>query len=265
MMYQTITVKSQDGICLLTINRPEALNALSGEVIRELNESLVQLEQDPSIRVVIITGAGKAFVAGADIAYMEQLSAEQARSFAADTDAVYEKIRQSAKIYIAAVNGYALGGGCELALACDLCVASQRARFGLPEVSLGILPGGGGTQRLSLRVGVQKAKEMILTGEAIKADEALRIGLVLRLTAPEDLLKEAYDLARRILKNAPLAVSYAKACIQRTQAPVLDTGIAYENLMFSLCFANVEQREGMRAFLEKRQPVFQAGLQEERR
>lgn len=262
MSYQNITLESKDGICLLTMNRPEVLNALSGDVIRELNKALVQLEQDPAVRVVIVTGAGKAFVAGADIAYMEHLSAEQARGFAADTDAVYEKIRRSAKIYIAAVNGFALGGGCELALACDLCLASEKAKFGLPEVSLGILPGGGGTQRLSVRIGTQKAKEMILTAETIKADEALRIGLVLQVVSPETLLDEAYALAQRILKNAPLAVAYAKSCIQRAQAPLLNAGIEYENMMFSLCFATADQREGMRAFLEKRQPNFQAGLRE---
>lgn len=256
MTYKTIAVESHDGVCLLTMNRPEVLNALSGEVICELNEALAQLERNQDIRVVILTGAGKAFVAGADIAYMERLSAEQARIFACDTDAVYEKIRRSSKIFIAAVNGFALGGGCELALACDLCLASERAKFGLPEVGLGILPGGGGTQRLSLRVGEQKAKEMILTGQQIKADEALRIGLILQVTSSDSLLDEAYALARRILKNAPLAVSYAKACIQRVQAPVLDPGIEYESLMFGLCFATADQREGMRAFLEKRPPEF---------
>lgn len=262
MTYQNIIMESRDGICLLTMNRPEVLNALSGEVICELNEALAQLERDPSVRVVILTGAGKAFVAGADIAYMERLSAEQARIFASDTDAVYEKIHRSSKIFIAAVNGFALGGGCELALACDLCLASERAKFGLPEVGLGILPGGGGTQRLSLRVGAQKAKEMILTGRQIKADEALRIGLVLQITPADSLLEEAYALAGRILKNAPLAVSYAKACIQRAQAPLLCPGVEYENLMFGLCFATADQREGMRAFLEKRPPSFQPGLQE---
>lgn len=261
MNYQTIQLSTpQAGIAQITMNRPEALNALSGTVIRELSQAIESLEADRRIRAVVLTGAGKAFVAGADIAYMAGLSAEEACLFSRDTDGVYEQIRTSPKIYIAAVNGFALGGGCELALACDLCVASEHAKFGLPEVGLGILPGGGGTQRLSLRVGAAKAKELILTGEHIRSGEALEIGLVNRVVPAGELLSYAYDLAARILKNAPLAVKYAKQCIQQSEAAALQSGITYENALFGLCFAARDQKEGMTAFLEKRRPDFQPSL-----
>ena len=258
MEYETILVTSPEaGIAQITINRPEMLNALSGQIIQELAQTIDALEEDENVRVVVITGAGKTFVAGADIAYMVKLSAEEARVFSADTDAVYERMGRSKKIYIAAVNGFALGGGCELALACDLCLASEYAKFGLPEVGLGILPGGGGTQRLSQRIGIQKAKEMILTGEYIGASEALETGLVLRVVPADELIPEARKLAGRILKNAPLAVRYAKECIQFSENQLLLPGIEHENTLFGLCFAAPDQSEGMTAFLEKRKPIFQ--------
>lgn len=246
----------EDGVAQITMNHPASLNALSGQTIEELAQAIDELEQNNAVRVVVITGAGKAFVAGADIAYMSKLTAEEARIFSLDTDAVYEKIRTSKKVYIAAVNGFALGGGCELALACDLCVASEYAKFGLPEVGLGILPGGGGTQRLPLRVGTQRAKELILTGDHIRADEAKEIGLTLKVVSAEALLSEVYELARRILKNSTLAVKYAKECIQCSEKTNLLPGIEYENALFGLCFAAPDQREGMNAFLEKRKPNF---------
>lgn len=258
MQYETILISSQsDEIAQITMNRPEKLNAFSAQTIRELAHAIDALEENKSVRVVILTGAGKAFVAGADIAYMAKLNAEEARIFSLDTNDVYDKIMRSKKIYIAAINGIALGAGCELALACDLCLASQYVKFGLPEVCLGILPGGGGTQRLSLRVGSQKAKEMILTGDPIDASEALEIGLVLTVVPEDDLLPQAYNLASRILKNAPLAVKYSKECIQSSEKGVLVPGIEYENTLFGLCFATSDQREGMSAFLEKRKPKFQ--------
>lgn len=256
--YETIILTSPEaGIAQITMNRPASLNALSGETIEELMQAINELEHDNSVRVVVMTGTGKAFVAGADIAYMSNLTAEDARIFSLDTDMVYEKIRTSKKVYIAAVNGFALGGGCELALACDLCIASEYAKFGLPEVGLGILPGGGGTQRLPLRVGTQQAKELILTGDHIRASQAKEIGLVLNVFSAETLLSEAYNLARRILKNSPLAVKYAKECIQCSEKELLLPGIEYENALFGLCFAAPDQKEGMAAFLEKRKPNFQ--------
>lgn len=258
MEYHTLQIDVPGtGIAQITFNRPETLNALSGETIRELSDAVGKLDEDDSVRAVMLTGAGKAFVAGADIAYMSGLSADQARAFSRETDAIYERIGRSKKIYIAAVNGFALGGGCELALACDLCIASEYAKFGLPEVGLGILPGGGGTQRLRLRVGAQKAKEMILTGEHIRAAEALEIGLVLQVVPAAELMAEACALAGRILKNAPLAVTYAKECIQFSEGVTLSPGVAHENTLFGLCFAAPDQHEGMAAFLEKRRPNFQ--------
>jgi enoyl-CoA hydratase len=260
MSYKTILIEANAGICLITMNTPKTLNALSGEVIRELTDVIEKIENDKNIRVVIITGSGKAFVAGADIKYMSSLSAEQARVFARDTTAVYQKIADSKKIFIAAINGFALGGGCEFALACDLRIASEYAKFGLPEVGLGILPGGGGTQRLSRFVGIQKAKEMILTGDPIKASEALEIGLVCRVTHADELIDCTYYLAQRILKNSPLAIKYAKECIKQSQELGLQSGIEYENAMFGLCFATPDQKEGMAAFIEKREVKFQSGF-----
>ena len=260
MDYQTIRTEIGGAVGTITMDRPSALNALSDQTVRELTDAVERFERDDSVRAVILTGAGKAFVAGADIAYMAQLAPEEARAFARDTTDLYARIAASRNVYIAAVNGFALGGGCELALACDLRVASERARFGLPEVGLGILPGGGGTQRLPRAVGAQKAMEMILTGEAIRAEEALATGLVCRTVPPDDLLPCAYELARRILQNAPLAVKYARECIHRAQEPGLAEGIGFENAMFGLCFADPDQREGMSAFLEKRTPAFRPGF-----
>lgn len=260
MEYRTILTDVKEGICLLTMNNPQTLNALSDVTIGELQDFLAHIEEDNSVRVVIITGTGKAFVAGADISYMKDLAAEEACRFARDTGEVYARIAASRKVFIAAVNGFALGGGCEFALACDLRIASEFARFGLPEVGLGILPGGGGTQRLPRLVGTQKAMEMILTGKTIKAQEALEIGLVCRVVPAEDLLASAYETAKQILKNAPLAVKYARDCIRQSEELTLGAGIEYENAKFGLCFAAPDQREGMFAFLEKREARFRPGF-----
>lgn len=260
MDYQTILSETRDSVCLLTMNTPQNLNALSDVTITELHSELDRLEKDDNVRVVIVTGAGKAFVAGADIAHMKDLSVEQARKFSADTNAVYEKIRHSRMVFIAAVNGYALGGGCEFAIACDLRLASEYARFGLPEVTLGILPGAGGTQRLTRLVGQQRTMELVLSGDPIKAAEALAIGLVSRVLPAAELLPAAYELAARITKNPPLAVYYAKQCIRQSDESSLSAGLAYENAMFSLCFDTADQKEGMAAFLEKRPPKYQSGF-----
>lgn len=260
MEYQTILLDVKEGVCLLTMNHPETLNALSDVTIRELLDALDKIERDTAIRAVILTGAGKAFIAGADIAYMENLTAEQASKFSRATNAVYEKITSSPKVFIAAVNGFALGGGCELALACDLRIASEHAKFGLPEVGLGILPGGGGTQRLPRLIGTQRAAELILTGRTVKAPEALEIGLVLRVVPADNLMDSAFALAGHILKNAPLAIKYAKECIRQSEELTLSAGIEYENAMFGLCFAAPDQKEGMAAFLNKRNAKFQPRL-----
>ena len=262
MEYKTIRVSvEEEGICLITMQRPEALNALSDATVTELLHAVDWINGQKPVRVVIVTGTGKAFVAGADIAYMSTLTAEQARIFSRDINALYEKINASGRIFIAAVNGYALGGGCEFALACDLRVASERASFALPEVSLGVLPGSGGTQRLPRLVGPQRAAEMIFTGATVKAAEALAMGLVCRVVSAEELMPCVFDLARSILKNSPLAVKYAKECLRQSEQTGLDAGIQFENNMFSLCFAAPDQKEGMSAFLEKRAPDFRKELE----
>jgi enoyl-CoA hydratase len=248
------------GVCLLTMNHPKTLNALSDVTIGALLAALDKIEGDDSIRVVIFTGSGKSFVAGADIAYMANMTAEEGREFSRYSNRVNTRIAASDKIFIAAVNGYALGGGCEIALSCDLIIASEYARFGLPEVSLGIVPGAGGTQRLPRLVGIQKAAEMVLTGLPVKAQEALEIGLVCRVVPADQLLDCAREIAAKILKNAPLAVKYAKKCLRQSRELTLAAGLEYENTMFGLCFATPGQKEGMAAFLEKREARFQPGL-----
>lgn len=255
MKYTTISFERSNGTGVLTMNTPETLNTLSGQCIAELEHLLIELEAMDDIRVVIITGAGKAFVAGADIAYMAALTSDQSREFSAATSRLYARMANMKTIFIAAVNGFALGGGCELAMACDMRIASEKAKFGLPEVGLGILPGGGGTQRLARLVGMGKAAELIFTGDMISADEALAIGLVNRVVPAETLLDQAQTLAGKILKNAPHAVRYAKACLQQSQ-PGFEAGIAFESAMFGLCFSSPDQREGMQAFLEKRPAQF---------
>ena len=260
MEYQTIIVEQNGALCTLTMNNPKTLNALSDVTIQELSHALTALEANPEIRVVIITGSGKAFVAGADIAEMSVLGAERARQLGKETHALYRQMGQSSKIFIAAVNGFALGGGCEYALACDLRIASDRAKFGLPEVSLGILPGGGGTQRLPRLVGSAKAAELMFTADIISAEEALALGLVNSVVPAEELLEAAQKLAARILKNAPLAVVYAKKCLRQSEESTLEAGLEYESTLFGMCFATVDQKEGMRAFLEKRPAEFQKNI-----
>jgi len=261
MEYNTLLLDKTNGICQITLNRPEALNAMSREMHHELSEVLDQIEADDSIRVVILTGAGRAFVAGADISCMADFTPEEARAFSKSAEqGLNAKMTASKKIFIAAINGFALGGGMELAIACDLLIASEYAKFGLPEVGLGILAGAGGTQRLPRLIGFQKAMELILTGTVIKAQEALDIGLVCKVTPAEELLDTAYDVAKKILKNATLAVAYTKACVQQSRELSLSAGLQYENTMFGLCFSTPDQKEGMSAFLEKRDPTFQSGF-----
>ena len=214
-MSQTVRFEKQDSIAIVTIDRPEALNALNGDVIAELEQVVTALESDRDVRCMILTGEGRSFV-----------------------------------------NGFALGGGCELALSCDIILASEKAKFGQPEVGLGITPGFSGTQRLPRRVGVAKAKELIFSGRMIKADEAKEIGLVNAVYAPEVLMDGALEMAKSFTKNAPIAVKYAKACIDRGMQMDIDGGIAVENELFAMCFATADQKEGMGAFLEKRPAAF---------
>lgn len=252
---QRVRVETRGAICTITLDHPPTLNALAAATLSDLRGAVEAL--GPAVRVVILTGTGKAFAAGADIACMRDMDTEEARAFSQATNDLYGLMRTSDKVFIAAINGYALGGGCELALACDLRIASEWAKFGLPEVSLGILPGGGGTQRLSRLIGTERAAALILTGDRIGAPRALALGLVSQVVPPEELLPAATALAGRVLKNAPLAVAYAKACIRASEEMPLSAGLSCETNFFGLCFANPEQREGMTAFLEKRPPSFE--------
>lgn len=256
-MFQGICIDYRPGYCILTINRPETLNALSRELVSELNSCIQMLEQDERLRVVVITGAGRAFVAGADIKAMRDMEPEEARQFARLTTDAYAHIEASRLVYIAAINGYAFGGGLELALACDLRVASTKAKMGLPECGLGIIPGGGGTQRLPLLIGEARAKELIFTCGAIGADKALHYGLVSQLSEPTKLIETAAELAETIILQGSTAIQYAKTAIHVGRQMDLKEGIAYEGALFGLCFGTGQQREGMRAFLEKRKPNFQ--------
>jgi enoyl-CoA hydratase len=245
------------GVRLVTVNRPKALNALAPQVLRELLQAVADASGDPAVRALMITGAGdKAFVAGADIAAMSAMSALEGREFAAQGHALMRAIELAPFPAIALVNGYALGGGCELALACDFIVASEKAVFGQPEVSLGIVPGFGGTQRLTRLVGKAMAVELCTTGRQVKADEALRIGLANHVVAPDQLLAKGLELAGAIAQKAPVAVRLTKHLIQRGQDMDLANANAFEADVFGVAFATDDRVEGMRAFLDKRKPEF---------
>lgn len=256
MDYRFLKVSSErEGVVTLTISSPATLNALNSTILAEMDDFLDTL--DPSrVCVLVITGEGKAFVAGADISEMAHLSEPEGLAFGQRGSAVFKKIEDLPFPVVAAVNGFALGGGCELAMACDIRIASAKARFGQPEVGLGIIPGFSGTYRLPKLVGQGIAKELIYTGKMIGADEALRIGLVNSVVQPEELAGAVDALVTSILKNAPIAVSYAKACINENYDLDVDESIALENQYFSKCFATDDQKEGMDAFLNKRPAVF---------
>ncbi len=256
MKYQNIKLEFEKQVALITINRPKALNALNTETLIELENAIEQVARDDGVYVVVITGAEKSFVAGADISEMSTFSGEEARRFAKLGHRVFNRLATLCKPSIAAVNGYALGGGCELALACDLRVASENARFGQPEVSLGICPGFGGTQRLAKIIGIAKAKEMIFTGEYYKAEAAERIGLVNFVVEKDQLMPKTLELAHCIASKGQLAVRYAKMAMEQSLHVDTHTGSHIETNAFALCFASEDQKEGMQAFLEKRSPVF---------
>ena len=255
-MYQTIRYEKQDQIALVTIDRPEALNALNSAVITELEQVVADLEADREIRAMILTGQGRSFVAGADIGEQYPLDLSSGRRWGRRGSALLRRMERLEFPTIAAVNGFALGGGSELAMSCDIILASEKAKFGQPEVGLGITPGFSGTQRLPRRVGIAKAKELIFSGRMIRADEAREIGLVNAVYAPEELLPGALEMARSFVKNAPITVKYAKACIDRGMQMDMDDAIAVENELFAMCFATHDQKEGMGAFLEKRPAQF---------
>ena len=246
-----VTLEQNGPVGIVTMNRPEALNALNDQVLQELDAVLDQVEDKEDLLVMILTGAGRAFVAGADIGQMSNLTAAQAKAFGVLGNRVFLKLENLSKPTIAAVNGFALGGGCELAMACDIRVASIRARFGQPEVGLGITPGFGGTQRLPRLVGTANAMELILTAQNIKAEQAQAIGLVSHVYQPEELMDKALELANAIAANAQVAVRQSKAAIRRGLQTDIATGTAYESEAFALCFATEDQKDAMAAFLAK--------------
>ncbi|HMM22378.1 MAG TPA: short-chain-enoyl-CoA hydratase [Selenomonadales bacterium] len=255
--YENLLLEKEGGIAVVTINRPKALNALNAATINELDKIASQLVADDEVKVVILTGAGdKAFVAGADITYMQSMTAMDGRNWAKLAQAVFNKIENLPKPVIAAVNGYALGGGNEIAMACDIRIASENAKFGQPEVSLGIPPGFAGTQRLPRLVGKGRAKELLFTGDMIDAAEAYRIGLANKVVAPEELINAAKAMANKIMSRAPIAVQVCKSCVNEGLDVDLESGVAYEAEVFGLCFATADQKEGMTAFIEKRKPNF---------
>ena len=257
MIYENILLEKKDAIAYVTVNRPKVLNALNGATIEELRAAFHELKQDALIRVVILTGAGeKAFVAGADIGELAERDPVSGKEFAHRGQNVFNLIENLRKPVIACINGFALGGGCELALACTLRLASDNARLGQPEVKLGIIPGYGGTQRLPRLVGKGLAMQMVLTGEMITAQEAHRIGLVNEVTSATELIPRAEAIAAKIIANAPLAVQYTLEAVNKGMEMPLANGLFLETALFGVCCATEDKTEGTSAFLEKRAAAF---------
>ena len=256
MQEQKIIIQKENNVATITINEPKTLNALNSGILQELDATFDALAADKEIRVIILTGADRSFVAGANIVEMAGLNYEEAKVFGAKGASVFRKIETCPQPVIAAVNGFALGGGCELALACDIRIASEKAKFGQPEVGLGITPGFSGTQRLARLIGFAKAKELIFTGKVITAAEALAIGLVNQVVAPESLMEEVQAMAAAIAKQAPIAVQKSKEAINNGWDMDIDKGIDYEVELFAQCFETEDQKNGMNAFLKKEKVEF---------
>jgi enoyl-CoA hydratase len=252
MSFQNILLEKEDGIATITFNRPDALNALNNQTRAEFYSAMKDVAADDDIKVVILTGAGRAFVAGSDIKELKQTTPLDAHNIYR-LGMVVEKME---KPVIAAVNGFALGGGCEIVMACDIIIASDKARFGQPEINLGIIPGGGATQRLPRLVGVCKAKELILTGDIIKAEEAEKIGLVNRVVPGENLMVAAKEIAQKIAAKSRATVRLAKDVINKGMQTSLEMGLDYEREIYSLCLTLEDKEEGINAFIEKREPQF---------
>jgi enoyl-CoA hydratase len=254
--YETLQVEAIGSVAIVTIDRPEKRNALNSVVRRELREEVGRLAADDSVRVIVLTGAGeKAFVAGADIGEFAERTPLQQRE-AMESPRVFEAIAGCPKPVIAMINGFALGGGCELALACDLRIAADSARIGQPEINLGIIPGGGGTQRLPRVVGTGQAMRLILTAEIIDANEALRIGLVDMLFPADQLRERVLEIATKMAERSPVALRMAKTAVRAAAEMPLSAGLDYEKELFVTCFASEDRAEGIAAFFEKRPPTF---------
>ena len=257
MTYKTLLYEKADGIAKVTLNRPEALNALNSDVYNELYDVFESIEHDESVRVVILTGSGeKAFAAGSDVAEMANMDPIAAQKFMATIRKASDRVYNLSKPVIAAISGYALGGGCELAMCCDLRIASERARFGQPEINLGLIPGACGTQRLPRLIGMAKAKEMIYLGDMIKADEALNLGLVNKVVPPENLMEAAMEWAKKLASKSSPVLAMAKTAMQTGIETDINSGLNIEARCDALCFATYDQKEGMKAFLEKREAKF---------
>ena len=255
MDYNFLKIENNDGITILKISAPKSLNALNSTILKELGDFVDNI--DPAIRVLIITGDGeKSFVAGADISEMAHLNEQEGYEFGKLGAKVFRTIETLPIPVIAAINGFALGGGCELAMCCDIRIASVKAKFGQPEVGLGIIPGFSGTYRLPKLIGQGYAKEMIYTGKIIRADEALRIGLVNSIHEPEELMPAALEMAKKMLACAPVAISLAKQSINENYDLDAPSSLELESKLFGKCFTTADQKEGMAAFVEKRQVVF---------
>ncbi len=255
MSFINVTAEYQPYIALIELNRPKELNALNLQLMAELRDALQQLDQDAQVRVIIITGNERAFAAGADIKQMAGKTAIDMLNL--DQFSTWDQIRKTRKPLIAAVSGYALGGGCELAMTCDMIVASETAQFGQPEIKIGVIPGAGGTQRLTRAVGKARAMEMVLTGKFINAGEALRYGLVNKVVPVELYREEAVKLARQIAGMSPIAAKLGKEAVNRAFETHLDEGLHFERKNFYLAFASEDQQEGMQAFIDKRPPNYQ--------
>ncbi len=261
MGYENLILEMNGGIVILTINRPKSLNALNTRLLNELRQAIDETKNNPDARVLIITGAGeKAFVAGADIAELAELTALSGKSFVTNGHKTMDRLQALPLPAIAAVNGFALGGGLELALACDFIYASENARFGLPEITLGLIPGFGGTQRLARIIGKNRAKEMIFTGKMLSAREGFEAGFVNKVVAPDQLMDETLKTARDIASKGRVSVNAAKQAINQGLNVDLATGCDIEINAFALCMASADAKEGTRAFLEKRKPEFKATL-----
>ncbi|MEZ2130946.1 MULTISPECIES: enoyl-CoA hydratase [unclassified Sinorhizobium] len=254
MAYETLIVETRDAVGLITLNRPQALNALNSTVLRELREAYAAFHADDAVGAIVLMGSERAFAAGADIKEMQPL--EFADIYKADFISGWDEIAKARKPVIAAVSGFALGGGCELAMMCDFIIASETAKFGQPEITLGVIPGMGGSQRLTRAVGKAKAMDLVLTGRMMDAAEAERCGLVARVVAPERLLDEALETAARIASLSRPSVMMAKEAVNRALETTLEEGLRFERRLFHSLFATEDQKEGMSAFIEKRKPAF---------
>jgi enoyl-CoA hydratase len=256
MSFKNLVVDIEGGTAVVTINRPDALNSLNAETMKEIAEAMERLGDDPDVGAIVVTGAGKAFVAGADIAELSKMGGMDARDASQLGQRTFSLIENLPKPVIAAVNGFALGGGLELAMACDIRIASTKAKLGQPEVKLGVTPGFAGTQRLPRLVGFGRAKELLLVGEPIDAETALSYGLLNKVVGPDELMDAAKEMAGQIASRGPAAVALVKACVNKGTSADIATGGSYESEAFGLCFAIGEAPEGMKAFFEKREPAW---------